>query len=340
MGRNAASNFAQYGLPRPEMVRSDALAPAFRELPDGFFDAIITDPPYGIRAGARKPGGSDESREQWLERRSAHQSNATNAALTPPAQEGAATTPSLQMEDTDALDAPAVDAKADDADLNEELLDLAARHLVVGGRLVYLLPAAADVAPDQLPRHPLLRCVSSSVEPLSFAFCRIIVTMEKVAPYSRASGARESYRAACLAGAAATSSVGAGARQRMCELLNAWYASKTSLPAASSTAPELDEGREGHAGSAGSRRSQKADAKRLYRQARHFARLEQRASAADPSACKSAAESVAAAEVGAGQGAAPRLTRKERSVVQAREAEASGRSFTSATRRSTCLSGV
>ena len=50
---NIRSNFKQYGLPSPELVRSDNAIyhRHFREhLP--FFDAIVTDPPYGIRAGA------------------------------------------------------------------------------------------------------------------------------------------------------------------------------------------------------------------------------------------------------------------------------------------------
>ena len=55
-GRNVFSNFAQYNLPPPELVRSDnALHGAhFRVLP--LYDAIVCDPPYGIRARARRTG--------------------------------------------------------------------------------------------------------------------------------------------------------------------------------------------------------------------------------------------------------------------------------------------
>ncbi len=55
-GRNIHSNFAQYGLTPPDLVRSDnALHGAhFRVLP--LYDAIVCDPPYGIRAGARRTG--------------------------------------------------------------------------------------------------------------------------------------------------------------------------------------------------------------------------------------------------------------------------------------------
>jgi tRNA (guanine10-N2)-methyltransferase len=71
LGRNAVDNCAQYALPRPEQVRMDAAAPAFRAPRRGLglFDAIVTDPPYGVRAGAKRPGASEESREQWNARR-------------------------------------------------------------------------------------------------------------------------------------------------------------------------------------------------------------------------------------------------------------------------------
>jgi len=59
---NIMTNFDQYNLPRPELVRSDnsIYHRHFRShLP--LFDVIICDPPYGIRAGARKSGSRHES---------------------------------------------------------------------------------------------------------------------------------------------------------------------------------------------------------------------------------------------------------------------------------------
>lgn len=73
-GRNLASCFRLYGLGTPEIVRMDnsarylnpsfdtpllilvslLLFRCFREVP--LFHAIICDPPYGVRAGARKSG--------------------------------------------------------------------------------------------------------------------------------------------------------------------------------------------------------------------------------------------------------------------------------------------
>lgn len=67
--RNVLQNFVEYGLPVPELIRMDhhllerhfhlPLAGAQdteERIPIGYFDSIVTDPPYGIRAGAKKSG--------------------------------------------------------------------------------------------------------------------------------------------------------------------------------------------------------------------------------------------------------------------------------------------
>ena len=60
-GRNVFSNFRQYGLPLPELVRSDnaLYGGHFRAQP--LYDAVVCDPPYGIRAGARRSGSRRET---------------------------------------------------------------------------------------------------------------------------------------------------------------------------------------------------------------------------------------------------------------------------------------
>ena len=60
-GKGVHSNFEQYDLGIPDMARLDNAAPAMREMP--FFHAIISDPPYGIRAGARRSGVPDEKKK-------------------------------------------------------------------------------------------------------------------------------------------------------------------------------------------------------------------------------------------------------------------------------------
>jgi tRNA (guanine10-N2)-methyltransferase len=65
--RDIFENFSAYGLERPELVRIDShlfdrhcnaavLAGHGARAEEGFFDAVVTDPPYGIRAGAKKSG--------------------------------------------------------------------------------------------------------------------------------------------------------------------------------------------------------------------------------------------------------------------------------------------
>ena len=49
-------NFEQYGLRRPELIRMDACENAYRP-GSALFDAILCDPPYGVRATSRKTKG-------------------------------------------------------------------------------------------------------------------------------------------------------------------------------------------------------------------------------------------------------------------------------------------
>lgn len=51
---NVYSNFDQYGFSHPEILRMDCTNGLFKDL--NMFDAIVCDPPYGIRASARESG--------------------------------------------------------------------------------------------------------------------------------------------------------------------------------------------------------------------------------------------------------------------------------------------
>jgi tRNA (guanine10-N2)-methyltransferase len=153
-----AGNFAQYGLPRPELVRSDnALYDRhFCRSTIPLYDAIITDPPYGIRAGARQTGTRRaEAKPVLPEHRHDH------IAQTKPY--------------------PVSDVMAD-------LLDMAARTLVMGGRLVFVIPSFStdfDVNQD-LPQHPCLELLHSCYQPFTTELGRRIVTMKKTVNYDAA----------------------------------------------------------------------------------------------------------------------------------------------------------
>ncbi len=67
-----------------------------------------------------------------------------------------------------------------------DLLSLAAETLVVGGRLVYLLPCHSALIVDHLAVHPLLKLCSTSEQKLnsrSGLYSRVVVVMEKVRDY-------------------------------------------------------------------------------------------------------------------------------------------------------------
>ena len=146
-------NFEQFNLQRPEILRTDnAIYHRHFRSHQPLYDAIVCDPPYGIRAGARKTGSKlDKPRPILDEHRHDH------IAQTKPY--------------------PVCDVMSD-------LLDMAARTLVMGGRLVYVIPSFADFNPDtDLPRHDCLEIVHSCYQPLSLELGRRIVAMKKVTYY-------------------------------------------------------------------------------------------------------------------------------------------------------------
>lgn len=150
---NIVTNFSQYGLPPPELVRSDNAIyhRHFRQhLP--LFDAIVTDPPYGIRAGARKSGSrKDEVRPVLDEHRHDHIAQTKPYVV---------------------------------SDVMSDLLNVAAMTLRMGGRLCYVIPSMQDFnESEDLPRHDCLRLVSVCYQPLQTELGRRTVTMEKVREY-------------------------------------------------------------------------------------------------------------------------------------------------------------
>lgn len=151
---NIASNFSQYGLPPPELVRSDNAIyhRHFRQhLP--LFDAIVTDPPYGIRAGARKSGARKEKEVRPILDEHRHD----HIAQTKPYVV---------------------------SDVMSDLLNVAAMTLKMGGRLCYVIPSMLDFNEEEdLPRHDCLKLVSVCYQPLQTELGRRTVTMEKVKEY-------------------------------------------------------------------------------------------------------------------------------------------------------------
>jgi tRNA (guanine10-N2)-methyltransferase len=153
---NIASNFKQYGLLPPELVRSDnAIYHRHYREHAPLFDAIVTDPPYGIRAGAKKSG----SRREGDVRSVLDKHRYDHVAQTQPYSV---------------------------SDVMADLLNVAARILNMGGRLVYVIPSMQDFDPAlDLPRHECLRLVSVCYQPLQTELGRRTVTMKKIKDYDQ-----------------------------------------------------------------------------------------------------------------------------------------------------------
>ena len=151
---NITSNFKQYGLSPPELVRSDNAIyhRHFRNhLP--LFDAIVTDPPYGIRAGARKSGSrkGGDVRPISDEHRYDHVAQTCPYAV---------------------------------SNVMSDLLNVAAMTLKMGGKLVYVIPSMSDFDERvDLPRHDCLALNYVCYQPLQMEYGRRTVTMEKIKEY-------------------------------------------------------------------------------------------------------------------------------------------------------------
>jgi tRNA (guanine10-N2)-methyltransferase len=144
---NVSSNLRQYGLADRylDVLVADAAKNVWRQ--GELFDAIITDPPYGIREGRRKIGSKN--------------------------------TPNPVPPELVESYIPAV-CSYHLSDLLTDLLDFAARFLVLGGRLVYWLPVIRDEFSEALiPRHPCMELAWCCEQPLQRQVGRRLVVMVK-----------------------------------------------------------------------------------------------------------------------------------------------------------------
>ncbi|EPS68017.1 hypothetical protein M569_06748 [Genlisea aurea] len=156
---NVWSNFEQYGLPPPvALLRADNNLPPWRSGLKEVLDAIICDPPYGVRAGGRKSGG-----RKLLK--------GTVDPYTVPEEKRRDHIPST--------------APYSLAECVHDLLDVAGRMLVMGGRLVYFYPVVAKDEEEAVvfPCHPCFEVIAKCEQILSYRYSRVLVTMVKVRAY-------------------------------------------------------------------------------------------------------------------------------------------------------------
>ncbi|OVA20948.1 putative RNA methylase domain [Macleaya cordata] len=158
---NVWSNFKQYGLQMPiSLLRADNNLPPWRSGLKEVFDAIICDPPYGVRAGGRKSGGR----------------KLLKGVIGP-----------YTVPDDKRIDHIPSTAPYSLAECVHDLLDLAAQMLIMGGRLVFFYPVLREDGSTEpyFPEHPCFTLVAVSEQILSFRYSRYLLTMVKTGLYTK-----------------------------------------------------------------------------------------------------------------------------------------------------------
>ncbi|XP_059470079.1 tRNA (guanine(10)-N2)-methyltransferase homolog [Neocloeon triangulifer] len=150
-GESIKSNMRQYNLSSRylDVLVADFARPLWR--PDVRFDAILTDPPYGVRESTAKVGS-------WR---------------------GADIKPILEKHLPHHIPAK---VDYDIQELMRDLLDFSANYLCMGGRLVFWLPICREEYDEEksLPKHECLKLVSNCEQVLSCHSSRLLLCMEKV----------------------------------------------------------------------------------------------------------------------------------------------------------------
>lgn len=133
------TNFANYGFALPEILRADSSKPPWKQCPA--FDAIVCDPPYGVRARSRTAG-----------------SKTSNLAYVP---------------DTNQYEGKQL--VADLLDLAAAVLRVGGRLVFL------LPTERASYCKEMLPVHPYLLLISNSENVLSRKISRRLLTYERLA---------------------------------------------------------------------------------------------------------------------------------------------------------------
>ncbi|CAL8108445.1 unnamed protein product [Orchesella dallaii] len=144
------ANLKQYGVENQylDVVVADASRPLWKD--DFKFDAIITDPPYGIREPTEKIGTSRQSPDYKIKEE--------HLALHIPSK----ISYTLQ-------------------DIFSDLLNYSSKKLNIGGRLVLWIPISrTEYDEDKLPRNPALALVSNCEQTLTSTASRRLLVYEKI----------------------------------------------------------------------------------------------------------------------------------------------------------------
>lgn len=159
--------------------RTDFSNTAFRSK-EGFLDAIISDPPYGVREMCKKVGSKEtkKSKPSWPETLHNQKDFVENRDNKP-----------------DYIDIRIHYPQKIEYNMENLFIDLinfAARTLKIGGRLTFWLPVALDQVDSHKITHDDLEFFSKSIEPLSGRTGRQLWVFEKVRKFSGESAVFES----------------------------------------------------------------------------------------------------------------------------------------------------
>mmetsp|Transcript_24229 Transcript_24229/g.67365 ORF Transcript_24229/g.67365 Transcript_24229/m.67365 type:complete len:471 (+) Transcript_24229:348-1760(+) len=145
---NIYSNFQQYKLSDPAgLLRADTHRPPFRKDFTEWIDAIVCDPPYGVRESARK----SEYKETKIDDRKDNYIPSTQPYFL--------------------------------GECLYDLVEFAAKALRVGGRLVFWMPSAPGLYEEtELPLHPVMRLMHNCEQHLSSRYTRRMLVMQKMRP--------------------------------------------------------------------------------------------------------------------------------------------------------------
>ncbi|XP_042860219.1 tRNA (guanine(10)-N2)-methyltransferase homolog isoform X1 [Penaeus japonicus] len=147
------SNLKQYGLENQYMdvVVMDNARPFWRGAP--YVDAIITDPPYGIRESTERVGTFKNLKV-----------NEEGVKQQVPAAQHFPSKISYSL-----------------SDVFRDLINFAATHMVIGGRLVFWLPVFREDYHDGLvPSHPCMELISNCEQVLTVHSSRRLITLRKM----------------------------------------------------------------------------------------------------------------------------------------------------------------
>lgn len=145
---NVAANMKQYGIMSNfvDVVVADFACPLWRQ--NANLDAIITDPPYGVRESTERVGSS-------------------KTCSTIEAHQVATHIPSKVVYDLN--------------EIFEDLLTFSAKHLKMNGRLVCWFPLfKEDHSEEFVPTNPSLQLLASSEQILSANTSRLLLTYRKM----------------------------------------------------------------------------------------------------------------------------------------------------------------